>query len=173
LSQDTENAKGILLRFCSSELTSHAGNIIGFSVILFSYLSVASRFFPDIASKFKFYLQNPITNKLEWLIFFCSVLVIFLILSVITTAIIFALFRLCFYGRCSHQTIMHKSSTNTVRELWKEISKEVEDETVFGIPLIWFSRGIADLPTGFAFSVGLSLIVSLVFLGSFLLLSSL
>lgn len=43
-----EHSKETLLHFASSELTSHAANLIGLAVILFAYLNIIYPDFPKI-----------------------------------------------------------------------------------------------------------------------------
>jgi hypothetical protein len=91
LSATTGQIRDTLLRFCSSELTSHASNIIGLSIILFAYFGVVGQLFKE---RIPFQLCDvPLTwESLRYVI-------VFLILSVIIAFIFFAGMRLVYYGK--------------------------------------------------------------------------
>lgn len=94
---DSEDVKGHLLDFATTELSSHANVIIGLAIILFTFLTVVieSKLFIPIS------LQQcwNISSYKYWLVFVGIVAIIFLI--------IFDFGRLAFYGAYSHQIIAY------------------------------------------------------------------
>ena len=155
MSQDTENAKGILLRFCSSELTSHASGLIGFSVMLFAYLNVISQFYPD---RVPFILSCSLsTSTMRYL-------VIFGILWAINTFIIYTLGRLAYYGKFAFGLIKYDKPADSSAKLWDSIYTEIGNAKAYK----WFSHGISSMKAGFWLSVCVSFAVSFVLIWTFL-----
>ena len=153
MSKTTEDFKESLLRFTSSELTSHASNIIGFAIILFAYLNVVSRYFQPVPLKPPFCLSE---STLRYII-------VFGILWVINTIIIFALGRLAYYGKIATKLIYYDESVDSSAKLWEETTNKVDK-----IPFKWFSKGISVLSIGFWLSLFVSFVVSFILIWTFL-----
>lgn len=136
-----DKLKDILLRFVSSELTSHASNLVGLSIILFAYLDVATRLFP-----------RPLKPETcNWVLSCFSYIMIFLIFWIVNSGIIFTLMRLVFYGHIADKIINYDKDVKTLEKLWNDIGKNGKEEEQI-IPLKWFRSGIARLSRGLIFS---------------------
>jgi len=159
MSKTTEDFKEILLRFVSSELTSHAGSFIGLSVILFAYLNVISQFYPDRVPFILYFDFSPSAWRY---------LIIFLILCVIDTFIIYTAVRLAYYGKLATQLIYYVKSTNSSKQLWEKTTSVVNGTTFWKIPLEWYSRGVSSFSKGFGFSFLLGSIFSFILIMTFL-----
>ena len=154
----TEDFRGSLLEYASSEINTHASMIIGFSVVLFAYLDLALvRFFQPVPH-FQFRFPNSIT---EWQCLFLSV-----VLALIVWVLVFVTFRLAFYGLITHKTLTYEKSVISFADLWHKITNEeiINDRFVRIVPARWFSAGFggnASLP-GLLLSLGISILVCLV-----------
>lgn len=158
MSKTTEDFKEILLRFVSSELTSHASGIIGFSIILFAYLNVISQFYPD-RIPFTPCFYHPASTR---------TLFVFLILWAINTLIIYTLLRVAYYGKIASELIQYDKPTNSSKELWDKVTNEIRKETFFTVPFEWFRKGISSLSIGFWLSLFVSFVVSSILIWTFL-----
>lgn len=160
LISDTDRLKESILRFTSSELTSHAANFIGLSILMFSYLTFVADRFPPV--QFSFVID--LACRSTW-----NYMIIFLVLWLLTTGIIFALARLAYYGQFAYRTINIISRQESLRGLYNEISEDVTKQQILkAVPVAWFKSGIARLSIGFALSFVLGLIVaSILFLAFF------
>ncbi len=159
MNRTTEDVKDSFLSFLSSGLTYYAGTFVGLAVILFTYLNVVIGYFPRIPLRLEFHLS--------WLTlrYFFS----FLILFVVNAAMIFTLMRLIIYGKLAAQTVLYGKSADSLRQLNEEVVKRIEGIRLFGIlPLRWFFGGIEEYPRGFWLSLGLSCLVSITLMWTFL-----
>lgn len=163
LVSETDELKESILRFTSSELTSHAANFIGLSIIIFSYLTLAAHRFPRVPFSFVINLAC----KSTW-----DYMFIFLILWFLNAGIIFALARLMFYGLFAYQTINISNKQECLKKslkgLYVEISKEVEKRKVFGfVRVAWFKSGVARLSKGLTCSFVLGFITAAILFWTF------
>lgn len=173
LVSDIDKLKESILRFASSELTNHAANFIGLSIILFTVLNVAILRFPRVPLKFEF--PNP-CQKSTWDFF-----IIFVILWTLVTGMIFAIGRIAFYGTLAHETIEYPSQGIIISEgekiSLKELHKKIADKVCLSkvkllglipFPLTYFKSGIGRASSGLLISFAFGLIVTvLLFLAFF------
>lgn len=160
LSTNIDKLKDSLLRFTSSELTSHASNIIGLSIILFAYLNVVSRYFTE---RIPFSLTFSLSEATTW-----RYTVVFLILWVVNAGIIFSILRLVFYGKFASEIIHYQGTVFSLIELWTKVGDKVKEARFFGLPIRWFSEGISGLSRGLWFSFLVSFLVTAILIWTFL-----
>jgi len=147
------------LHVISSELGSTSANLVGFSVILFAYLNIVAQCFPRVSLEPPFLLSGTTFRYIF----------IYVILSLISTVIIFALMRIVIWGRSASEIIRYENSATSIRQLWKETSDRIIDQKFFKVVrLEWFAHGMLEFPVGFWLSLGVSSILSLVFILTFL-----
>lgn len=141
------------MRFVSSQLASHGSYIIGFSVILFAYLDLISRFYPH-RIPFSLYIYLP--EALRYLM-------IFVIFWLIITSLHYTLMRLVFWGSLASIIIHYGKSVESSKQLWKEAIGQITKRW-----LKWYSTGISAMATGFWLSLLSSFIISLILFWVFL-----
>ncbi len=153
-----EESKEVLLSFVSSEITSHAGSILGLAVLLFAYLTAIfdSNYFPKISVN----LANiPFRPTFDYA-------VIFVIFWVLISGIMYSVMRLIYYGNFANETIHFsekKGRSLEMKELWDEVAANVHKIRGFSIvPMSWFSRGISKDKGGIWFSFGIGFIMSVI-----------
>jgi hypothetical protein len=163
LNQDFNNrekAKETLLHFASAELTSHASNIIGLALILFSYLNIVfgSGYFERVSTVSL--MQTPLAgllvkSSLDYII-------IFLVFWLINSGILFQLMRLVYYGRWSHYIIVCTENVDTVNELRNVVQRKAAEDKrrFFLVPVQWFAEGVSEHSIGFWFSLIVSFVYS-------------
>ena len=106
-----EKTKETLLRFASSELTSHASNIIGFTILLFTYLNVATNRFERLV----FVLPESINlSDVKFGIFYVFLYLIFWVLN---SGVFFCTMRLIYYGKYGNAIIHSKKRLKTIAGL--------------------------------------------------------
>lgn len=161
LSSTAQQIRDTALRFCSSELTSHASNIIGFSIILFAYFEVVGQFF-ERRVPFKL-CDVPLTwDSLRYFI-------VFLILSSIIAVIFFAGMRLVYYGKLAHEVIYHKGNVTSLDAFFDTVSTKIHEKKFLGIvPCRWYSSGASEGSVGFWVSFPVGLLISLILMWTFL-----
>jgi len=149
LSGTTERTRETYLRFVSSELTSHAANLIGLSIILFAFLGVVpSDRVPVIIN-----CVSPYS-------------LIFLLLWVISTGIFFAFMRLVYYGQIAHFTITQtfEQQITDLPQLVRQLGETFQGRTIYD----WFGSGISYTSHGFHLSIVVGFIASLFFFITFI-----
>lgn len=126
LLSDTDKLKESILRFASSELTSHAASFIGLSIILFSYLTFVADRFAAVPLSSTIVLNDKSTF---------DYMIIFLILWLLISGILFALMRLVYYGHFVYHTINIISGKESLKGLYVDISEEVEKKKILFVRL--------------------------------------
>jgi len=151
-----DEIKDNLLRFASSELTSHASNLLGISILLFTYLNVTiqSQYFPKI--------QFPLAESAFNLKTVFDYSVIFLIFWVLNTGVFFTVVRLVYYGKYANTIIRYEKPINSLKELHEEVCNRVRNEKFLGVSLGSFSSGVSELSKGFWYSFVIGFILSIV-----------
>jgi len=134
----TERVKESYLRFISSELTSHASNIVGFSIILFAYVNITIEIFKPLPLKPEFSLSyHTCIHALRFLL-------VSVILWLIISIIIFAIMRLIYYGKASYRVITYEISADSLKQLHEKITAKVGKVKIFKvISMGWFEEGIS------------------------------
>ena len=129
----TENAKKTILNFLSSEMESHAGMIIGFSVLLFTFLTLVAqqyenrvRVWPPIVTCENFHL-----------------ILSFVVFVLLVWPLVYVTFRLAFYGNLTNKTIHYSGEAQSIKRLWDAVVEEAVKVKWFGLPMNWFREGMA------------------------------
>ena len=156
-----EKAKETLLHFASSELASHASNLMGLSVILFAYLTAVfqSCYFPRIEINLSYIPPRPTFDYV----------VIYIIFWFLNSGIVFSTMRLVYYGKYGHAIIVFPETKDD--EKWvpfidgiKTLRDRVAENATkgkFKTILRWFSTGISEFGAGVLVSLILGFIISL------------
>lgn len=155
--------KSTLLRFVSSEISSHASNILGFSVLLFAFLSMVNGFFEE-----RIALTPPFCLTTESLRY----VAVLLILTLLCTGVFYTFMRLVFWGRLSTKILINENKAmTTLINLWNDVkdTEKWENKRFFGLPLKLWSGGIASDPRGLLLSFFIGLITSLILFWIFLI----
>ena len=148
---NTERTRETYLRFVSSELTSHAANLIGLSIILFAFLSAVPQYFPSRVPAI-IRCVSPYT-------------LVFLLLWIISTGIFFAFMRLVYYGKIAHFTLTHElAHITSLPQLVQQLERDYQGRRVHD----WFGRGISHISPGLYFSIVVGFIASLFFFATFI-----
>lgn len=158
LLSDKDKLKESILRFASSELTSHAASFIGLSIILFSYLTFVADRFPAVPLSSTIVLTNKSTF---------DYMIIFSILLLLISGIVFALMRLVYYGHFVYRTINIVSRKESLKGLYLDISEEVEKKKILFVRVAWFKSGIATLSIGTVSSFVVGLFITLILFWAF------
>jgi hypothetical protein len=144
---DLDNTKQAILHFISSELSSHASNLIGVSIILFTYLTVATNSFSRVP------IGINLCDSRFW-----AYLVIFLIFWILNSGLVFVIGRLAYYGNLANELIIYQQENQNalnISELWKEISKRVQRcrYPLIHISIGWWASGAARPSRGLYISL--------------------
>ena len=144
------------MHFVSAELTSHSSNLIGLSIILLSYLSVATGRFPRV----QFIYGNCFLFCFSKSTF--DYIVLFLIFWLLNSGIIFSVMRLAYYGHLSSKIIDSERKKKSLKELWDAIAEDVMDKKILGVlPIKWFKSGIGRLSGGICISLAVGFLLSI------------
>ncbi len=160
MTTNAEETKNTILRFVSSEMAAHTSNLIGISVILFSYLTAAVNRFPRVSMGI---------NLCDF--WFWAYLVIFLIFWLLNSGIVFVIGRLSYYGNFADEVIMSESTSTSLKTMWEEIAKEVKERKlpVIHFPVEWWQSGIARPSKGFAVSFIIGFVTAIMLFLAFFL----
>ena len=156
--QSLRDLKDTLLKFASSELTSHAANVLAIGVILFSYLNII---YPDFQVECN--LSSPLIFKPTF-----NFIVVFCVFWILNSGIIFSTLRLVYYGGIAHEIIYFSGTATDISQLSVAVANKLANKTFFKIPLKLFSSGISESKGGIYFALLLGLIVSGILFFTFL-----
>jgi hypothetical protein len=148
---DLEKVKSTYLSFVGSQLTTHAGTILGFSVLLFTS---ADLFVNKIGlTKVVFSLTIDISIVtiryfLCWLTFFA-----------LFTGLFYSLMRLMYYGALAHEIIVDNTKAKEIAQLRVNCQDKLNKIRIIGR----FGGGLGLKRSGLWSSVGVGFISSLLF----------
>lgn len=156
MSNNPEEIRETLLRFATSELTSHGSLLIGFSVILFAFFELVNRSFAT-SIVFEPCFRYPVSLRY---------LLVFLFIGFLIGGIIFVMMRFIFWGRILSRIVYSGSLSETITfdKYWNQIF----DSLKFSRPLKWWSKGIRKDPKGLILSLIGGLFASWILLWLFL-----
>ena len=114
----SKTAKEAMLHHLTGQINTHASTFVGLSIILFAYLDVVVKRLEPIK-----FVSFPICITSTALQYF----IVFMILWFLVTLLVFEAFRLIFYGRFAHKTIIYPEDTslppaNSIKELWTNVN---------------------------------------------------
>ena len=141
MSNKCEEAKKTLLSFCSSELTSHAANIIGLSILLFAFLGIATEIFETIPL-----VVVGNADKI-WSKAFFDYFFFYLMFWILVSGILFAFMRLVYYGHFAHNVIVLTDDSEkpicTIADLRKRVMPLAALNKFSYMPANWFAKGVS------------------------------
>ena len=147
-----EEVKRTYLSFVGSQLTAHAGTIVGFSVLLFT----SAQLFLNEMNLPRFVFSFAIDFSANTFRYF----ICWLTLLALSTALFYSSMRLVYYGALAHEIIIDKGNkSETIASLRLHCQEELNKKMLVGR----FGNGLGWKTFGFWFSVIIGLIFSIIF----------